>query len=171
MRSRHLPEDLFVSELGKESVLGPIAEGDVVGQRSLVVLATPANGQFPQMVRDGGPRVTEGTVKVDGIKSAVGDGGTGLVVTGTTKASYRVLSSKAKELMKKVSPKNTDEIMEPYYPDMYSKEIIPFELTDTWSYSVYMEAGEWKIYNYYNKWQGDFKHDPKAGATATPEAD
>lgn len=162
--------DLFLSTYAKDAILGPIAEGDVVGQRSLVVLATPANGKFPQMVRDGGPRVTDGAVEVTGIKTVVPEDVTGVVVTGKTTASYRVLSSKAQELMKSISPKNTDEIMEPYYPDMYSKKIVPFELTDTWSYSVYMENGEWKIYNYYNKWKGDFKHDPKATSTAKPDA-
>jgi len=160
--------DLFISGYGKEAVLGPITEGAVVGQRSLVVLATPLNGRFPQMVRDGGPRVIGGTVKVSGIKSS-GDGG--IVVTGKTTASYRVLSSKAKELMKSISPKNTDEIMEPYYPEMYSKKIVPFELTDDWTYSVYMEAGEWKIYHYYTDWDGDFKHDPKASSTAKPKSE
>lgn len=151
--------DQFISTYSKGAILGPVTEGDVVGQRSLVVLATPNNGQFPQMVRDGGPRVTSGAVKVTGIKSAEANG---IIVTGTTDATYRVLSLKAKDLMKRVSPKNTDKIMKPYYPDMYSKKIIPFELKDTWTYSVYMEAGEWKIYNYYNKWNGDFKHDAKA---------
>jgi len=151
--------DQFISTYSKDAILGPVTEGDAVGQRSLVVLATPHNGQFPQMVRDGGPRVTNGTVKVTGIKSAEADG---IIVTGTTDATYRVLSSKANKLMKSISPKNTDKIMKPYYPDMYSKKIIPFELKDTWSYSVYMESGEWKIYSYYNKWSGDFKHDSKA---------
>jgi len=160
--------DLFVSDYGKDAVLGPVIEGKAVGDRSLVVLATPLDGKFPQMVRDGGPRILSGTVKVDGIKSVEGGG---LLVTGKTTASYRVLSSKAKTLMKSISPKNTDEIMEPYYPDMYSKKIVPFELTDSWSYSVYIESGEWKIYNYNTNWTGDFKHDPKADSTAKPESE
>lgn len=163
--------DRFISTYAKDAILGPLVEGDAAGQRSLVVLATPSNGRFPQMVRDGGPRLTGGTVEVTGVKTVVPEDVTGIVVTGKTTASYRVLSSKAKELMKSISPKNTDEIMEPYYPEMYSKKIVPFELTDEWSYSVYMEEGEWKIYNYYTKWDSDFKHDSKAGNSSKPETD
>lgn len=164
--------DQFISTYAKDAVLGPITTGDneLKGKRSLVVLATPNDGKFPQMVRDGGPRVSSGTVKVTGVKSDVYQGSdSGIIVTGTTDVSYRVLSSKAKALMKTISPKNTDKIMEPYYPEMYSKKVATLELTDNWTYRVYMEAGEWKIYNYYTNWSADFKHDSKA--SEKPEQD
>lgn len=158
--------DRFISTYAKDAVLGAATEGSATGSRSLVVLATPQDGLFPQMVRDGGPRVSSGTVKVTGVRTVNPEGVTGVVVTGTTNASYRVESSKAKALMKRVSPKNTDEIMKPYYPEMYAKKITTLELTDDWTYSVYLENGEWKIYNYYTKWNADFKHD--ASVTEKP---